>query len=88
MKVAAETNVKVKQYIHKVSVDRKTGEKLSETYEPYGEVPEITLEEHTNKLLRATVGDVDRYVGKMLEDLKMQEGERTPQGLEHRAEGA
>ena len=51
-------------------------------------MPEITLEEHTNKLLRATVGDVDRYVGKMLEDLKMQEGERTPQGLEHRAEGA
>ncbi|EPR07794.1 hypothetical protein [Ruminiclostridium papyrosolvens] len=86
--MAVEADVKVKQYIHKVSIDRKTGEKLSETYEPYGEVPEITLEEHTNKLLRATVGDVDSYVGKMLEDLKMQERERTPQGLEHRAEGA
>ncbi len=86
--MAVKADGKVKQYIHKVSVDRKTGAKLSETYEPYVEVPEITLEEHTNKLLRATVGDVDRYVGKMLEDLKMKEGERTPQRLEHRAEGA
>jgi hypothetical protein len=79
---------KVKQYIHRVSVDRKTGKKLDETYEPYTEAPEITLEEYTNKLLRATVGDVDSYVSKMLDDLKLQEGERTSRDLIHSAEGA
>lgn len=79
---------KVKQYIRKTSVDRKTGELLAETYEPYDEEPEITVEVQTNRLLRAMVGDVDTYVGKILDELKMQEGEGTPQRLEHQAEGA
>lgn len=78
----------VKQYIHRVSVDRKTGEKLSETYEPFVEEPEISTDAHTDKLLRAVVGDIDSYVVRMLDEMEMQEGEGTPRRLRHRAEGA
>ena len=82
-----DTGVKIKQYIHRVSVDRKTGKKISESYEPYDEVPEITVEEHADRLLRATVGNVDSYVAKMLDDLKKQEGERTSHDKINREDG-
>ena len=86
--MVSDSDGMVKQYIHKVSFDRKTGEKLSDTFEPYAEAPEITIEEHTNKLLRAAVGDIDKYVDRMLEDLKKQEEGKTSRQLVRQAEGA
>ncbi len=77
-----------KQYIRHVSYDRKTGEQLSESYEPYDLKPEISEAESTDMLLRAVVGDVDSYVQKMLKDFEMQGGERTSRDVAHHVKGA
>jgi hypothetical protein len=78
----------LKQYIHTLTVDRKTGEPLSETFEPHPEEPEIIEQEFATKFLRAFVGDIRKYVDGMLNEFEMQERERTSQDGVHRAKGA
>lgn len=78
----------LKQYIQTLTIDRNSGESLSETFEPYTEEPEINDKEFALRFLRAVAGDFDQYVNKMLNDFEMQEGERTSRGGMHRAKGA
>lgn len=78
----------LKQYLHTLTVDRNTGEPLSETFEPHPEEPEISEREFALRFLRAAVGNIDQYVNKMLNGFEMQEGERTSRDGVHRAKGA
>lgn len=55
----------LKQYIHTLTVDRKTGEPLSETITPHHEGPEVSETESSLRFFRAMFGDVNRYVDGM-----------------------
>jgi hypothetical protein len=71
-----------------LTVDRKTGEPLSETFEPHSDESEISEQEFATKFLKDFVGDIRKYVDRMLNEFEMREKERTSQDGVHRAKGA